>query len=142
MFFVNITDDFSFIFIFLWAGHFSPPNLICVQKPDRTIVIFCKFAPHLEYFNIVHLLDEIAHFETLLQTVTLIVTLLQHCDFIATATVVVLNGRILLITTLLLLGSWGVKVYHYRLTDTCTTPDSGLNESQPIDFLGVAQILL
>ena len=140
MFFVDVADDFSFIFVFLWAGHFTPPNLICVQEPDRTVVIFCKFAPHLENLNIMHLLHEIAHFEALFQTVTLVVTLLQHCDFVAAATVVVLNGRILII--LLLLRSRGVKVYHYRLTDTSTTPDSGLNEPQPIDFLGVAQILL
>ena len=138
--FVDIADNFSFIFIFLWSWHFSSPNLICIHKPDCAVVILCEFTPHFKDFYIMHLLDEIAHLEALLQTVALIITLFQHCDFIATSTVVVLDCRILII--LLILRSWRIKMNHYRLTNTSSTPDSGLNVPQPVYFLRVSQILL
>ena len=89
MLLVDIVDHLDTLLGTVRVGYFSPINLICIIEPNRAVVIFTELTAHLEYLNIVHLLNIVAHFEALLVTVVVTVLRLDQSYVLATGSIIV-----------------------------------------------------
>jgi hypothetical protein len=138
MLLVNIGDQLCLLSLFLESGHITPINLICVQEPNATIVIFRKLAPHFQYLNLMHFLDIVTHFKALLQTEASVIAAHDQLDVLAALSKVVLDCFVHL--SFLHGRGWGVKMNHYRLTDAGATFDGSLYEPESVNLLRVTQV--
>ncbi len=91
LFFVDVLDNFVVFIQFVYAWHITSLNLVCINKPNRTVIIFCKLTLHLQNFYIMHLLNKVTHLQTLLDTVAIIVTSLYQFYIFTNCTEIVFN---------------------------------------------------
>jgi hypothetical protein len=114
---ITYFSNFQFLLVLFDSKHFSPLDLVRINKPDGAVIVFCELGPHLQDVDFVHFLDVVAHFIALLRAVTDVVVVTEQCNVIATSSVIVFYRFVALSR----LQSWhrSVKLNYYRFAYTC-----------------------
>jgi hypothetical protein len=82
--FIDEADHLQILFGFMNIYDFASVDLARIGEPDCAVVIFSELTFHLENFDIMHLLNVIAHFKALLHTVPVVIMALNQVNVLTT----------------------------------------------------------
>lgn len=112
---------FHFSFVYFTATNVSWEDVVGVTEPDWFVVIFKKFASHLQYLDWIYLWDKVAHLVALLQTI-LILILHQELNVLTDSFKIILDFRIWLNGV-----NWGIEVDDQLFANTFLGLNACLN---------------
>lgn len=136
MLFIDILDHLQILRRLLQPHSFPSVYLICIQKPDSSVVVLRELSPHFEYLETMHFLDVKTYFQALLHTVGVIIVVMDKLDVFANGTVVIFDCG-MGVRGILFARLGRVEIDHYWF-DTGTGPgfDTGLYVAHLLPVVG------